>query len=467
MNARVPSEGPREQVAAGVLLADIRQFIGTFPPSITTEFEAEPGLPLVRVDATQLHQVLLNLCVNACDAMPTGGTLRVTAPRVLSPRHVQRHIRRMRTRLVLPGVLVGAVFLAAWAPRQPTAPYTLVVPSAVRSAARILVLHDMEGLSGQDDWRTFDFDYPDAYRRGQELLAGDVNAVVDGLFAGGATQVDVVDGHGSGNPEPDLRRDLLDRRATQVLRDTPFRQYVDLVAPDVYDGVVLVGMHAKTGSGGFASHTFTMGIEFRMNGLAITESELVAFSWGRAGVPIIMVSGDDRLAGDLSGTMPWLEFVTVKTATSASSAALRPLPEARAALTLGARRAVERLRSADAGGLRAMRVREPVQAAVRVVPPASLAVLRNVPGVRYADEMVQFEAADYQAAYDGMVALTNVATRAYPSLLAEQVSRGPHGDSLMLQYNGTLNMRWLDVESGRWSRPAAAPTAPRKYHGAR
>jgi hypothetical protein len=29
-----------------------------------------------------------------------------------------------------------------------------------------------------------------------------MNAVIDGLFAGGATQVEVVDGHGSGNPDP-------------------------------------------------------------------------------------------------------------------------------------------------------------------------------------------------------------------------------------------------------------------------
>ncbi len=55
------------------------------------------------------------------------------------------------------------------------------------------------------------------------------------------------------------------------------RQYVDLVAPEVHDAVVAVGMHAKTGSRGFASHTDTLGIEFLINGQTITESELVRY----------------------------------------------------------------------------------------------------------------------------------------------------------------------------------------------
>ena len=152
---------------------------------------------------------------------------------------------------------------------------------------RVLVYHDMEGLAGQDDTETFRYSHPDKYVRGRRYLTDDVNAVIAGLYQGGADEVHVVDAHGSGNPEPDLLLDELDARAQMVFRETPFRQYVDLVEPGVYDAVAVVGMHAKTGSGGFASHTYTLGIAIEMNGMEITETEIIGYSWGRVGVPVI------------------------------------------------------------------------------------------------------------------------------------------------------------------------------------
>src|SRR6266498_3399943 len=51
----------------------------TFPRSIQIQTNIGGNLSRIQGDATQLHQVLLNLCVNARDAMPQGGILRIEA----------------------------------------------------------------------------------------------------------------------------------------------------------------------------------------------------------------------------------------------------------------------------------------------------------------------------------------------------------------------------------------------------
>ncbi len=51
----------------------------TFPHNIRIQTDVPPDLWLVRADATQIYQILMNLCINSRDAMPGGGLLRVEA----------------------------------------------------------------------------------------------------------------------------------------------------------------------------------------------------------------------------------------------------------------------------------------------------------------------------------------------------------------------------------------------------
>ncbi len=52
-----------------------KMLLGTFPKTIEITLDLQPKLPLLVADSNQLNQTLLNLCVNARDAMPGGGNL--------------------------------------------------------------------------------------------------------------------------------------------------------------------------------------------------------------------------------------------------------------------------------------------------------------------------------------------------------------------------------------------------------
>lgn len=51
----------------------------TFPKLITIEIKIAEGLLQVKADVTQIHQILMNLCINARDAMLEGGCLVISA----------------------------------------------------------------------------------------------------------------------------------------------------------------------------------------------------------------------------------------------------------------------------------------------------------------------------------------------------------------------------------------------------
>ena len=74
------SGGERVPLHLRHLLNEFQSLLAeTFPREIVLHFDVSPNLLPVLGETTQLHQVLLNLCMNSRDAMPGGGTITVHA----------------------------------------------------------------------------------------------------------------------------------------------------------------------------------------------------------------------------------------------------------------------------------------------------------------------------------------------------------------------------------------------------
>ena len=87
-------EGNRTMIDPANLVWEIKQMVEeTFPRSIAISTDIGSDLWSIFGDATQLHQVLVNLCINARDAMLNGGLLNLSAQNLVVDAHyTQTHI---------------------------------------------------------------------------------------------------------------------------------------------------------------------------------------------------------------------------------------------------------------------------------------------------------------------------------------------------------------------------------------
>ncbi|HEX6023733.1 MAG TPA: M55 family metallopeptidase [Solirubrobacter sp.] len=188
---------------------------------------------------------------------------------------------------------------------------------------RVLIISDMEGVAGISRWDQVSADKP-GYEEGRRLYTAEINATVRGAFAGGATEVVVMDCHGAGGDRSfnSLIPDALDERCEFVVQHQ-WTEYTAMLEQGC-DAALFVGQHARAGAErGVLSHTVssTSWYELRFNGAPVGEVAINAALCGTWGCPVALVTGDDVVceeATELLGS--GLRTLAVKTALGRFSA---------------------------------------------------------------------------------------------------------------------------------------------------
>ncbi len=225
--------------------------------------------------------------------------------------------------------------------------WVVIVASGVSAFAqtpkpkKVFMITDMEGVDGIFNWadQCDPFKSP-RWAESQKLLTGEVNAATEGLFEGGATDVDVADLHDDSRSLSIL--DINPRARLLQGHDVPPTLGLD----SSYSAVIFIGQHPMAGAEkGVLSHTYSLeGIQnIRVNNRLVGEIGGRTMLAGYFGVPVIMLSGDTAACKEMHELVPEAECAEVKSGVSRTAGFALSHPAACTLIREKARRAMERL----------------------------------------------------------------------------------------------------------------------------
>lgn len=216
----------------------------------------------------------------------------------------------------------------------------------------------MEGVAGIVDRSQVDPEGRE-YALGRRLMTAEVNAVVEGAFQAGASEVVVCDAHWNNR---NLLWDALDARA-RVVSGKPRPLGMMAGIDETFDAALFLGCHAREGHPrGVLAHTWshTAVDELRLAGRPAGEIALNAAIAGHFGVPVVLVAGDRWACEEALETLGEVETVAVKEGLSPTAAS--SLVPARATALI--REKVE-IAVRDPGRYEAWELERPVEIEVR------------------------------------------------------------------------------------------------------
>ncbi len=261
---------------------------------------------------------------------------------------------------------------------------------------KILIAADMEGISGVTNWDQVSPEHPE-YKRFRRIMTAEVNAAIEGAYAGGAQEVTVSDGHNLAN---NILVEELDRRSRlNSGTPTPFSM-VEGVQNGV-DGVLFIGYHARAGTqNAILDHTWSSKcvLNLWLNDLLVGETGLNAAVCGHFNTPVLLVSGDQSVCAEAVEMLGPIETVMVKRATGRNAAECLPPGIAQEMVRQAASRAVQRLGQGQA--VHPFKLPSPIKVVIELFSSEMVDKAALLPGSKRLDgRRIEIQARNMPEAY--------------------------------------------------------------------
>ena len=206
---------------------------------------------------------------------------------------------------------------------------------------KVFISADMEGATGVTNMLDV-VEGKAGYERFRKMMTGDVDAAIAGAFDGGAKEVLVNDSHYS------MRNVLLEELDPRASLISGFSKPLCMMQglDETFDAVFFVGFHAKAGTQEAVGNHTLLGrevIDIRLNGQSIGETQINAGIAGYYNIPVVMVSGDDKLVREAKNVLGDVETAVVKEGIDRWTARCYSPKESARRITDAARNALKRL----------------------------------------------------------------------------------------------------------------------------
>lgn len=224
------------------------------------------------------------------------------------------------------------IFLFLFAPRA----------DAQKKGYKIYISGDMEGVVGavtEEQLGPEGFEY----EKFREFYTNEIIAAIKGARKAGASEIVISDSHGNG------QNLLIDKLPKDVLiiRSWPRKYGMMAGIDETFDGVILLGYHTGTANKeGVRAHTFSSAkiTDVKINNKSFSEGAYSAMVAGNFNVPVIMVTGDDKVVEETKGYLGDAEGAIVKWAISFNAAKTLTPDSAYQVIEKAAEKAVGRIK---------------------------------------------------------------------------------------------------------------------------